>query len=142
MIFLFTPFSIDKNCHRFTILIKDYYLVCINHFDPVMVTHDSLKSAYDAAKEHYATLGVDTDFALQKLEKVPISLHCWQSDDVGGFENPGAPVTGGIQATGNYPGKARNINEVKADLEKVLSLVPGNHRLSLHAIYGGFSGKK
>ncbi len=107
-----------------------------------MATPDSIKSAYDAAKEQYAALGVNTDLALQKLENVSISLHCWQSDDVGGFEDSGAPVTGGIQATGNYPGKARNIGEVMADLEKVLSLVPGKHRLSLHAIYGDFNGKK
>ncbi len=132
----------NKNCRCFTILIKDYYLVCNNHFDPVMTTPDSLKSAYHAAKGQYAVLGVDTDSALQRLGEVPISLHCWQSDDVGGFEDPGAPVTGGIQATGNYPGKARNIGEVRADLEKVFSLVPGKHRLSLHAIYGDFNGKK
>ncbi len=107
-----------------------------------MTTPDSLQSAYDAAKEQYEELGVDTDSALQRLSKVPISLQCWQTDDVAGFENPGAPVTGGIQATGNYPGKARNIGQARDDLEKVLSLVPGKHRLSLHAIYGDFNGKE
>lgn len=107
-----------------------------------MTGPDSLQHAYNLAKEQYAALGVDTDSALQQLAEVPISLHCWQSDDVRGFEDPAAPVTGGIQATGNYPGKARNPEEVRADLEKVYSLIPGKHRLSLHAIYGDFSKKK
>ena len=71
-----------------------------------------------------------------------MSLHCWQTDDVTGFESPDGVLTGGIQATGNYPGKARNIDEVRADVEKVRSLIPGSHRLSLHAIYGDFKGKK
>lgn len=107
-----------------------------------MTDQDSLLHAYDLAKEQYAALGVDTDSALRKLAEVSISLHCWQSDDVRGFEDPAAPVTGGIQATGGYPGKARNIDEVRADLEKVYSMIPGSHRLSLHAIYGDFSNKK
>ena len=103
-----------------------------------MTDSDLLQHAYDLAKEQYAVMGVDTDAALHVLEQVHIGLHCWQSDDVSGFENPSAPVTGGIQATGNYPGKARNIGEVRDDLEKVFSLVPGKHRLSLHAIYGEY----
>ena len=99
-------------------------------------------AAYEAAKARYAELGVDTDAALQKIQNVSLSLHCWQSDDVAGFENHGGQLTGGIQATGNYPGKARNIDEVRQDIEEVNTLLPGHHRLSLHAIYGDFKGKK
>jgi L-rhamnose isomerase len=99
--------------------------------------------AYDAAKEHYAAVGVDTESALKKLDQINISLHCWQTDDVGGFETPDAVLGGvGIQATGNYPGKARTIEQLKKDIEKVMSLLPGKQRLSLHAIYGDFKGKK
>ena len=96
---------------------------------------------YLAAKEIYASIGVDTDKAIEAIKKIPISMHCWQGDDVQGFESAG-PLTGGIQVTGNYPGKARNIDELMADIEKSLSLIPGNHRLNLHAIYGDFGGKK
>ncbi len=96
--------------------------------------------AYEMAKERYAAIGVDTDKAIAELEKQQISLHCWQTDDVGGFENDGS-LTGGIQATGNYPGKARNIDEVRADLEFVKTLLAGNHRVNLHEIYGDFGGK-
>lgn len=97
------------------------------------------KNAYEAAKEQYAALGVDTDSVLKRLKQVPISLQCWQSDDVSGFENSGSMSGSGIQATGNYPGRARNIDEVRNDMEKVYSLIPGDHRLNLHAIYGDFS---
>ncbi len=96
------------------------------------------KQAYEAAKAQYATLGVNVDQAIETLNSVPISIHCWQADDVSGFENPSGELTGGIQTTGNYPGKARNIGELRADLEKVLTLVPGKHRISLHATYGDF----
>lgn len=106
------------------------------------MTQDKITAAYLAAKERYAELGVDTDRAIEALGKISLSLHCWQTDDVSGFENPDGQLSGGIQATGNYPGKARNIDEVRQDIEKVKSLVPGNHRLSLHAIYGDFGGKK
>ena len=98
--------------------------------------------AYEAAKERYAQIGVDTDEALKKLQNISLSLHCWQTDDVTGFENPDGQLSGGIQATGNYPGKARNIDEVRQDIEKVKTLIPGSHRLSLHAIYGDFKGEK
>ncbi|HET6559487.1 MAG TPA: L-rhamnose isomerase [Prolixibacteraceae bacterium] len=99
--------------------------------------------AYQLAKEEYAELGVDTDLVVQKINEVAISLHCWQSDDVGGFETPDATLSGGgIQTTGNYPGKARSIDEMRADLEKVLSLLPGKQRLNLHAIYGDFQGER
>ena len=97
-----------------------------------------IEKAYELAKERYAAIGVDTEAALEKLQKVQLSLHCWQADDVTGFENAGT-LTGGIQATGNYPGKARNIEELRADIEKVTSLLPGKHRLNLHANYADFS---
>ncbi len=97
---------------------------------------------YTFARNSYAELGVDTEAALQTLATIPISLHCWQGDDVGGFEESGGTLTGGIQATGNYPGKARSIPELQSDLDKALSLIPGKHRLNLHAIYGDFGGKK
>lgn len=103
---------------------------------------DQVIRAYEAAKERYAQFGIDTDAALEQLAKLSLSLHCWQTDDVSGFENPDGQLSGGIQATGNYPGKARNIEEVRADLEKAVSLIPGNHRISLHAIYGDFKGEK
>jgi len=98
--------------------------------------------AFEIAKERYAELGVDVEAAMKKLEAIPVSLHCWQGDDVGGFEKPGAELSGGgIQATGNYPGKARTIDELRRDVEKALSLVPGRHRLNLHASYLDNGGK-
>ena len=101
-----------------------------------------IEKAYQLAKEEYAELGVDTDSVLQKMNEVVISLHCWQTDDVGGFETPDATLSGGgIQATGNYPGKATTIEQMRADLEKVLTLLPGKQRLNLHAIYGDFNGE-
>ncbi len=103
---------------------------------------EQIMRAYEAARERYALMGMDTDAAVEKLRRLPISLQCWQTDDVSGFENPDGVLSGGIQATGNYPGKARNIDEVRADLEKALSLIPGRHRVSLHAIYGDFGDKK
>ena len=99
-------------------------------------------AAYEAAKERYADLGIDTEKALKALNDISLSIHCWQTDDVIGFENPDGQLSGGIQTTGNYPGKARNIDEVRQDMEKVISLVGGHHRLSLHAVYGDFKGKK
>ena len=95
----------------------------------------SFENAYNLAKERYASFGVDTEKAIERLEKISISLHCWQGDDVGGFENPGGDLTGGIAATGNYPGKARTADELRKDLDVVYSLLPGSHRLNLHAIY-------
>lgn len=98
--------------------------------------------AYQLAQERYAALGVNTERALKALAKIPISLHCWQGDDVGGFENVGSTLGGGLAVTGNYPGKARTPDELRADLEKALSLIPGQHRVNLHAMYGEFGGKK
>lgn len=94
-----------------------------------------IEQAYELAKERYAALGVDTDTAMQKLAEIPISLHCWQGDDVGGFEDPDRGLSGGIMATGNYPGKARTAVELRQDLDQAYSLIPGKHRLNLHAIY-------
>ena len=102
----------------------------------------TIEQAYQIARERYAALGVDTDKAMEALGKISISLHCWQADDVTGFENQGGSLTGGIQVTGNYPGRARNIEELRADILKAASLIPGHHRLNLHEIYGDFGGKK
>jgi len=94
-----------------------------------------IEQAFELAKQRYADIGVDVDQAMARLDSVPVSMHCWQGDDVRGFENPQGALTGGIQATGNYPGKARNAAELRADLEKAMSLIPGPKRLNLHAIY-------
>lgn len=96
---------------------------------------------YQSARERYAALGVDAEAALEKLKNIPISLHCWQGDDVGGFETDAAALGGGIAVTGNHPGKARTPDELRADLDQVYSLLPGNHRLNLHAFYGEFGGR-
>jgi L-rhamnose isomerase len=104
---------------------------------------ENIKKSYQLAKEQYAELGVDTDKVLKQLDDIVISLHCWQTDDVGGFEKEGAELGGGgIQATGNFPGKAKTIKQMRDDLDKVMSLLPGRQRLNLHAIYGEFEGKK
>ena len=100
-----------------------------------------IEKSYAIAKERYAAIGVDTDAALEKLQKVALSLHCWQADDVVGFEPKVGALSGGIQATGNYPGRARNIDEVRQDVLKAASFIPGKHRLNLHEIYGDFGGK-
>jgi L-rhamnose isomerase len=98
---------------------------------------------YSFAQETYARLGVDTEAVLQRLATIPLSLHCWQGDDVGGFETSGATLSGGgIQTTGNYPGKARTLGELRQDIEQALALLPGRHRLNLHASYADFDGKK
>ena len=105
-------------------------------------TDKQIQGAYGLAKERYALLGVDTDAALTRLAQIPISLHCWQGDDVAGFENPEGELGGGIAATGNYPGKARNADELRRDLDKAYSLIPGTHRLNLHAIYAETGGRQ
>lgn len=97
----------------------------------------TMKERYKSAKETYGTLGVDTDEAMRILKSIPISMHCWQGDDVTGFDHDG-PLSGGIQATGNYPGKARNPQELMADIDKALSLIPGTHKINLHACYAIF----
>lgn len=98
-----------------------------------------LKKAYAIAKEQYADLGIDTDKAIERLKEIRISLHCWQADDVAGFETPDAALGGGgIQVTGNYPWKARNMAQLRQDIEKVLTLVPGRQRINIHSIYGEY----
>jgi L-rhamnose isomerase len=106
-----------------------------------MTALPSIDKAYELARDRYAELGVDAQRALTVLRQIPISLHCWQTDDVGGFENT-MGATGGIQATGNYPGKARTADEVRQDLDLVTRLLPGRHRLALHAIYGETGSRK
>jgi len=108
-----------------------------------MSQSETIKKAFEAAKDQYTQIGVDVESAMKQLDAFPISLHCWQADDVGGFETPDSSLSGGgIQATGNYPGKATNIPEHRMDLEKAMSLIPGKQRLNLHAIYGDFQGKR
>ncbi|MFK7769722.1 MAG: L-rhamnose isomerase [Mariniblastus sp.] len=98
----------------------------------------SIENAFELAKERYAALGVDVAKVLSVLKQIPISVHCWQGDDVQGFEHSAEELGGGIAVTGNHPGKARNVDELRLDLEKAYSLIPGRHRLNLHAIYGEF----
>ncbi|NLD23192.1 MAG: L-rhamnose isomerase [Bacteroidales bacterium] len=102
---------------------------------------EQIINAFENAKKEYQALGVNVDEAVENLENLSISIHCWQADDVIGFENPDGELTGGIQTTGNFPGKASTINELRSDLKKVFSLIPGKHRVSLHAIYGDFNGE-
>jgi L-rhamnose isomerase len=102
----------------------------------------TLERSYQLAQERFGELGVDSDQALQKLARIPISIHCWQGDDVGGFENAGQALGGGLAVTGNYPGKARTPEELRQDFEKALSVIPGRHRFNLHACYAEMSGRK
>jgi L-rhamnose isomerase len=106
-----------------------------------MKNSKGIEQAYKLAQERYAALGVDTEKALDRLGTIAISLHCWQGDDVGGFESAAGLSGGGIMATGAYPGKARTADELRADVEKALSLIPGKHRLNLHAMYAETGGK-
>jgi L-rhamnose isomerase len=101
-----------------------------------------VEPAYQLAKERFAALGVDTERALQQTARRSISIHCWQGDDVGGFENMGLDIGGGLAVTGNYPGKARTPGELRADFEKAISLIPGKHRFNVHACYAECTGKK
>ena len=105
------------------------------------ISDKSVNDTYKLAKERYAGMGVDTEKALDVLSKISISLHCWQGDDVGGFEG-GGELTGGIAATGNYPGKARNADELRRDLDTAFSLIPGKHRIALHGLYAETGKKK
>ena len=101
----------------------------------------AINQAYELAKERYASIGIDTEKVLSHLQDFHLSMHCWQADDVKGFEVQAGALSGGIQSTGNYPGAARNIDELRADILKAKSLIPGSHRLNLHEIYGDFQGK-
>ena len=102
---------------------------------------ESINKAYEIARERYAAVGVDTEKVLQQMQDFHLSMHCWQADDVAGFEAHEGGLTGGIQVNGNYPGKARNIDELRADILAAMALIPGKHRLNLHEIYGDFQGK-
>jgi L-rhamnose isomerase len=106
-----------------------------------MPTTKKASTAFALAREIYSAHGVDVEEALRALAKIPISLHCWQGDDVQGFENVNSAIGGGLAVTGNYPGKARTPDELRADFEMALRLIPGRHRFSLHASYGEFGGK-
>lgn len=105
-------------------------------------SEEKIEQAYQIAKERYAAFGVDTDRAIDWLASIPLSLHCWQGDDVSGWENTGEALSGGIAATGNYPGKARNADELRRDLDQAYKLIPGQHRLNLHAMYAETGGKR
>ncbi|MBL7201798.1 MAG: L-rhamnose isomerase [Anaerolineae bacterium] len=104
-------------------------------------TDKQVQDAYALAQERYAGIGVDTEAAMEALAGISLSLHCWQGDDVGGFESPDTELSGGIAATGNYPGKARTADELRSDLDVAYSLIPGSHRLNLHAIYAETGGR-
>jgi L-rhamnose isomerase len=103
---------------------------------------DAAAGSYANARRQYEDLGVDTEFALEKLGALALSLNCWQGDDVSGFEHIDRVAGGGIQATGNFPGRARTVNELRSDMSKALSLIPGRHRVNLHAMYGEFHGAR
>lgn len=107
---------------------------CLQAIKKGKVINITIKERYEEAKKIYMKLGVDTEDAIKKLSNIPISMHCWQGDDVTGFENSG-PLSGGIQATGSYPGKARSPEELMSDIDMAFSLIPGRHRINLHASY-------
>ena len=109
---------------------------------PMQTNPRKIEQAYKLAQERYAALGVDTDKVLSALARIPVSIHCWQGDDVGGFENAGQELGGGLAVTGNYPGKARTPQELRGDFEQVLALVPGKQRFNVHACYAEMEGKK
>jgi L-rhamnose isomerase len=107
-----------------------------------VINNKTIEAEYQNAKAQYAALGVDTEKVLSDIDNINISLHCWQADDVGGFEKPDSELSGGgIQVTGNYQGKAKTLNQLRIDIEKAMSLLPGMQRLNLHAIYGDFKGE-
>ena len=122
---------IAKNCER---------KKCQSKKDLAM-SESRVEKTYELAKERYAEFGVDTDIVLSRLGEISISLHCWQGDDVQGFEGSQSDIGGGLAVTGSYPGKATNPDQLRADLEQAYSLIPGNHRLNLHASYGEFGGQ-
>ena len=102
----------------------------------------NIVGAYKIAKDKYAEFSVDTDKVLETLKKIPISIQCWQGDDIGGFEKEAAGVSGGILVTGNFPGKPGNIEEFRKDTENAFSMIPGKKKFALHAMYGDFSSNR
>jgi L-rhamnose isomerase len=110
--------------------------------DALAASDAAVRDAYELARERYGALGVDVDAARERLQSVAISLHCWQGDDVGGFESAGEELGGGLAVTGNYPGKARTPAELRADFEQALAVIPGRHRMNLHAFYAETGGRK
>src|SRR4051794_19691954 len=115
--------------------------VCVYHRPSMADRSRPVEQSYALAVDRYAQAGVDVERAIERLGRIPISLHCWQGDDVGGFENTGSALGGGLAVTGNYPGKARTPDQLRADLDKALSLIPGRHRLNLHASYAETAGR-
>lgn len=111
-----------------------------NQFREGKMERSNQEKSYALAREQYAAVGVDTEAAIARLRDVAISVNCWQGDDVGGFEHSGAELGSGLAVTGNYPGRARTVEELRSDLDKAYSLIPGKHRLNLHASYGEFDG--
>lgn len=101
----------------------------------------SIRDNFKSAKKQYEKWGISVEDAFEKVKKVPVSIHCWQGDDIGGFEVNQQELSGGIDVTGNYPGKATTPEELRSDLEKALSLIPGKHRINLHAIYAETEGE-
>src|SRR5207237_5412860 len=121
---------VDRRAARHPVHSKDTVARCFRRTRPFRManTESQIERAYALARERYAAFGVDAEGALKQLAVVPLSLHCWQGDDVGGFEHAGAELGGGLAVTGNYPGKARTADELRDDLDKALSLLPGTHR--------------
>ena len=107
-----------------------------------MTTTERVETMYSLARERYAELGVDADLAMQRLSRIAISMHCWQGDDVAGFENTGTDLSGGIAVTGSYPGRARTPDELRSDIDQAMALIPGTHRLNLHASYAETGGRR
>src|SRR5688500_16973042 len=104
-------------------------------YDAGVLSDRAIQQAFELAQQRYAAVGVDVRAAMNRVKTIAVSLHCWQGDDVGGFENPGGQLGGGLAVTGNYPGKARTADELRADIQKALTLIPGRHRINLHAFY-------
>ena len=131
----------DLSCAPASVSLK-FLIVKISRSVPLANSSRRIEQSFSLAKEQYAELGVDVERALFRLNKISISLHCWQGDDVGGFENTGSELGGGLAVTGNYPGRARTPEELRADFEKAISLLPGRHRLNLHACYLDSGGRR
>ncbi len=119
-----------------------HFTEALNSLNQIVSTTKTIQKAYTLAQQRFAELGVDTEAALAALARIPISIHCWQGDDVGGFETAGGALGDGLAVTGNYPGKARTAQELRSDFEKAVSVIPGRHRFNLHANYAEMDGKR